>query len=71
MLRMSDSMRDALRRFLADRRGATAIEYALIAMLVSVSIIASARTIGTEAGRLYSFISESITEATGQEAGES
>jgi pilus assembly protein Flp/PilA len=35
------------RRFLADRSGATAIEYGLIASLVAVAIITGASALGT------------------------
>jgi pilus assembly protein Flp/PilA len=35
-----------LRRFLADESGATAIEYGLIAALISVALIAGATTLG-------------------------
>lgn len=35
-----------IRRFLADERAATAIEYAFIAGLVSIAIVAGARAIG-------------------------
>jgi pilus assembly protein Flp/PilA len=34
-------------KFLADQRGATAIEYCLIAVFLSVAIVAGARAIGT------------------------
>jgi pilus assembly protein Flp/PilA len=37
-----------LRRFLSDETGATAIEYGLIAALVSVAIIGVLSTIGTD-----------------------
>jgi pilus assembly protein Flp/PilA len=35
-----------VRKFLADKRGATAIEYSMIAALISVAIVAGARAIG-------------------------
>jgi pilus assembly protein Flp/PilA len=38
----------ALRRLLGDRKGATSIEYALIAVLVSIAIILGATGIGTQ-----------------------
>lgn len=38
----------ALRRMFADRRGATAIEYALIASGISIFILASLTTLGTK-----------------------
>ncbi|PZO55245.1 MAG: Flp family type IVb pilin [Alphaproteobacteria bacterium] len=34
-------------RFLRDERGATAIEYALIAALISVAVIAAVQLLGT------------------------
>jgi pilus assembly protein Flp/PilA len=36
-----------LGRFFADQRGATAIEYGLIAALISVTIIAAVNAVGT------------------------
>lgn len=39
-------MKLKLRRFLDDKRGATAIEYALIATLLSVALIGGATSIG-------------------------
>jgi pilus assembly protein Flp/PilA len=35
------------RRFLADQRGTSAIEYCLLAMFLSLAIIAGARSIGS------------------------
>lgn len=35
-----------IKRFLADERGTTAIEYAIIGTLVSISIIAGATAVG-------------------------
>lgn len=37
---------DLIQRFIRDNRAATAIEYAMIAGLVSVAIVAGARAIG-------------------------
>jgi len=39
-------MKNFAKRFLADESGATAIEYGLIAALVSVAIIISAKALG-------------------------
>jgi pilus assembly protein Flp/PilA len=36
-----------LRKFLADQRGASAIEYCVIAAFLSVLVVAGARAIGT------------------------
>lgn len=35
-----------IRRFIGDKRAATAIEYAIIAGLISVAIVAGARAVG-------------------------
>ncbi|MBI5120175.1 MAG: Flp family type IVb pilin [Rhodospirillales bacterium] len=43
-------------RFLAARRGATAMEYALIAAGISVSIVLVAYTIGDDLASLYTDI---------------
>lgn len=37
-----------MRRFLSDERGATAIEYAILAMIVTVTMIAAFALIGEE-----------------------
>ncbi len=43
-------------RFLSDESGATAIEYGLIAALISVGIIAAATTLGNGLSNLFSGI---------------
>ena len=43
----------ALVRFLNDDEGATSIEYSLIAMLISMGILAGATLIGTTLGALF------------------
>ncbi len=40
-------------RFMKDESGATAIEYGLIAALISVAIIAGAQTLGTNLGTIF------------------
>jgi pilus assembly protein Flp/PilA len=42
-----------LRRFWLDRNGATAIEYCLIAGIISIAIVAGATTIGTRLRTQY------------------
>jgi pilus assembly protein Flp/PilA len=42
-----------LKRFLSDERGATAIEYAIIASLIFLVIIASIVPIGTELSGVF------------------
>ena len=49
-----------VRRFLADRRGATAIEYGLIAAGISLAIIAAVNGLGTRLSSKISAISSSL-----------
>ena len=49
-----------VRLFLHDASGATVIEYALIAGIVSISIIALTRTIGLEVVRLFDIVTQSF-----------
>lgn len=45
----------AFLRFWSDTRGATAIEYGLIAALISVMLIAGAMVVGNTVGNLFGF----------------
>ena len=47
-------------RFMKDESGATAIEYGLIAALISVGIIAGASTIGSTLTRVFNDIGAQI-----------
>jgi len=49
-----------VRRFLADQRGATAIEYGLIAAGISLAIIAAVNGLGTRLSSKFSAISSSL-----------
>jgi Flp pilus assembly pilin Flp len=49
-----------VRLFLDDASGATVIEYALIAGLVSISIITLSRSIGLEVVRLFDIVTQSF-----------
>lgn len=51
-------------RFVKDESGATAIEYGLIAALISVGIIAAATTLGTGLGNLFNGIAGDLANAT-------
>ncbi|HLI67365.1 MAG TPA: Flp family type IVb pilin [Caulobacteraceae bacterium] len=55
--------RSALRRFCADRRGATAIEYGLIVSLIFLVILASVTAFGTKSTNMYNTISTAISSA--------
>lgn len=50
-------------RFRKDESGATAIEYGLIAALISVAIIAGASTLGSDIGQKFTDISEAVKGA--------
>ncbi len=52
-------------RFLKDESGATAIEYGLIAALISVAIIAGASTLGDELSNTFNTLSGEMTNANG------
>lgn len=47
-------------RFAQDESGATAIEYGLIAALISVGIIVAASTLGTNLGNLFNGIANEL-----------
>ncbi|MGU3537714.1 Flp family type IVb pilin [Methylobacterium sp. A54F] len=53
-------MKRIFRRFAADERGATAIEYGLIAALIAVAIIAGARSLGTSINAKFTAVSTKI-----------
>ncbi|MES5099929.1 Flp family type IVb pilin [Agrobacterium sp. BA1120] len=50
-------------RFMKDESGATAIEYGLIAALISVAIIAGAGVVGTQIGILFTNLGTRMTTA--------
>ena len=49
--------------FLNDESGATAIEYGLIAALVSVAGITAFQSLGTSLGTMFSTVASTITDA--------
>ena len=49
-------MKNVFARFAQDESGATAIEYGLIAALISVALIAAATTLGGNLGTLFNDI---------------
>jgi len=49
-----------LRTFLADREGATAIEYAVIAGLISIALLTAASPIGTKVGSLMTQVQTAL-----------
>ncbi len=52
-----------LKRFLKDESGATAIEYGLIAALVSVAAIAGFQAVGTSLDGIFTDISTELDSA--------
>jgi len=58
-----------LRRFLSDDSGATAIEYGLIAALVSVAAIAALSAMGTSLDAMFSAVSTALDGAVTASSG--
>lgn len=50
-----------IKRFISDRSGATAIEYGLIAALISVVVIGTLRGIGTNANAKFTAVKNGLT----------
>ena len=59
-------MKNLLNRFVADQSGATAIEYGLIAGLISVVIIGAATTLGTNLKTTFTNISGTLGGSVGK-----
>ncbi|WP_112381792.1 Flp family type IVb pilin [Sphingomonas carotinifaciens] len=53
----------ALRAFLKNNKGATAIEYGLIAALIAVAAIATMTSLGSNLNKTFSNISTNIDKA--------
>lgn len=58
-------MTNFIKTFCKDEKGATAIEYGLIAGLVAVGIIFALTSLGTELSALFDLVSEKLKGATG------
>ena len=58
-----------LRRFVRDESGATAIEYGLIAALVSVAAIAALTAMGTSLETMFNRVSNELSGAVNQSNG--
>jgi pilus assembly protein Flp/PilA len=56
-------MQNIFARFVKDESGATAIEYGLIAGLISVVIVGTVATIGTDLGAVFTKISTELAKA--------
>ena len=57
-------MTNIFARFLKDESGATAIEYGLIAALISVAIIGGATAVGSKLGLLFDSIKTKLVAST-------
>ena len=58
-----------LKKLLKDESGATAIEYGLIAALVSVAAIAALTAMGTSLDTMFNHVSGQLTDAVNQSTG--
>ena len=56
-------MTNFVKRFLKDESGATAIEYGLIAALISVTIITAVTTLGKQLNTTFTTMGTKMTEA--------
>jgi pilus assembly protein Flp/PilA len=54
-------MSNFMKRFAADESGATAIEYGLIAALISVAIVAALTTLGGKLTSTFTTVSDKLT----------
>jgi pilus assembly protein Flp/PilA len=55
-------MQQLLRRFIMNNDGATAIEYGMIAALISVAIIGSLRVVGTSLSAKFTAITAALNQ---------
>ena len=56
-------MKSLVTRFAKDESGATAIEYGLIAALVSVAAIGALSALGDSLSQIFSFVSSTLSSA--------
>ena len=55
-----DAIRQHLRRLLADQRGATAIEYGLIAALIVIAMMGGLTALGGGAGGMWGELGDTV-----------
>jgi pilus assembly protein Flp/PilA len=58
---LETSMLSIFRRLMRDNRGATAVEYTLIASLIAVAAIASMRTVGGKISNVLGNVSNTLS----------
>lgn len=56
-------VRALLARAIADESGSTATEYAVVAVILAIVVVAGARSVGAEIFDLYTFVSVNIADA--------
>ena len=56
-------MKSIFKRFVKDESGATAIEYGLIAALISVAIVAGATIVGTQLTKTFDGVGTALSTA--------
>ena len=61
VLERKSTLRSSIKRFLSDESGATAIEYGLIAALISVAAIAAVTKVGTNMKGTFNKVSGNMT----------
>jgi pilus assembly protein Flp/PilA len=57
---------NALKRFIRDERGATAVEYGLITALISLVIMGSVNAMGGDLKNTFSTLSTDLANSSGQ-----
>ena len=58
-------MRQGLRNFVNDQSGVTAIEYALVAMLIAMAVLASVVLLGGAVKDLWQKVADAVVNAIG------
>ena len=58
-------MRTLINKLLRNKSGATAIEYGLIAALISVAIVAGATIVGTQLSKTFDGVGTALSTANG------
>ncbi|NHO54330.1 Flp family type IVb pilin [Acetobacter estunensis] len=62
---MNSRMATRMRELLVDRKGVTAIEYALLAGVLAVIVLAAAKGLGSSLKTVYGSISDTVGSAPG------
>lgn len=58
-----NAIRTLMRRLRSDKRGATAIEYGLIAALIVIALMGGLSTLGGGAGGMWTVMSNKVAQA--------